>query len=196
MRDSERQHTRVLRTTALILLTSFGATLHGAPPTGKPAAPPTGSAAGVATSVTGFVRVDGKELRLAHGALLRAPDAFDAPQQNAIVFLTPQPLDAGKLQASGTLLTALDLSPQRVVLEVKPDKSIRLSICHEGFGEGKCFNTPIAPFDWKPGVVEEKRVSGSIKSFGGKEETVLETFRLYYEIQFDVKGGRALPSRR
>ena len=196
MRESSLQCTRALRTTALVLLISFGAALQGAPPAGKPAAPATGSASLVAPSVTGLVRVNGKELRLAHGALLRAPDAFEASQQNAIVFLTPQPLDPGKLQSAGTLLAALDLSPQRVVFEVKPDKSARLSICHDGFGEGKCYSTSVAPFDWKPGVVDEKRVSGSTKSFAGKEETVFETIKLYYELQFDVTGGRALPSRR
>ena len=196
MSHSAARCTHALRMTALALLASCATSLSGAPPAGKPAAPPTGGAASAAAAVTGSVRVNGKELRLAHGTLLRAPDAFDAPQLNAIVFLSPQPLDPGKLAAAGTLLAALDLSPQRVVIEVKPDKSLKLSICHDGFGDGKCFTTPIAPFDWKPGVVEEKRVSGSVTSFAGKEETVLEAFKLYYEIRFDVKGGRALPSRR
>lgn len=195
MRSSSPRRTHALRTTVLALLASSAA-LGGPPPGGKPVSTASGGAASPAAAVTGFVRVDGRELRLAHGALLRAPDAFDAPQQNAIVLLTPQPLDPGKLKDAKTLVAALDLSPQRVVLEVKPDKSVRLSICHLGFGDGKCFNTPIAPFDWKPGVVEEKHVSGSIRSFGGKEETVLESFKLFYEIRFDVTGGRALPSRR
>lgn len=196
MRGMTARRARASRTTVIALLASCAVTLEGAPPGGKPSTPRPASAAPATAAVTGFVRVDGKELRLTHGYLLRAPDAFEAPQQNAIVLLTPQPLDSGKLEAAGTLLAALDLSPQRVVLEVKPDKSVKLSICHDSFGAGKCFSTPVAPFDWKPGVVEERHVSGSAKSFAGKEETVLETFRLYYEVQFDVKGGRALPSRR
>lgn len=187
MRDTAVGRVRALRTTFLVLLAACAASLDGAPPAGAVPAKP---------AVSGFARVDGKELRLAHGYLLRAPDAFDATQQNAVVLLTPQPLETKKLDAAGSLLAALDLSPQRVVLEVKPDRSVKLWICHDGFGASKCFITPLAPFDWKPGAVEEKRVSGSVKSFAGKEETVLETFRLYYEVEFDVKGGRALATRR
>ena len=192
MRYAEVRRSNALQTTVLGLLLSCAASLAGAPPAGGPAA-------GAATSkpaVSGFARVDGKELRLAHGYLLRAPDAFRASQQNAVVLLTPQPLDPKKLDAAGTLLAALDLSPQRVVLEVEPDRSVKLSICHDGFGAGKCYMTTVAPFEWKPGVVEEKRVSGGAKSFAGKEETILESFRLYYEVEFDVKGGRALATRR
>lgn len=196
MRDAEVRRAGALRTTVLVLLVSCASVLHGASPAGGPPGSAAAGAASAMPGVSGFARVDDTELRLAHGYLLRAPDAFEASQQNAIVLLTPQPLDPKKLDAAGTLLAALDLSPQRVVLEVEPDRSVRLWICHDGFGAGKCFITPIAPFDWKPGVVEEKHVSGSLKSFAGKEETVLETFRLYYEVQFDVKGGRALASRR
>lgn len=187
MRDAAVRRAHAPRTTVLVLLVSCAASLYGAQPAGDPFAKP---------AVSGFARVDGKELRLEHGYLLRAPDAFNAAQQNTVVLLTPQPLDTKKLDAAGTLLAALDLSPQRVVLEIQPDKWVKLWICHDGFGAGKCFITPVAPFHWKPGVVEEKHVSGSAQSFAGKEETVLETFRLYYEVQFDVKGGRALAARR
>lgn len=196
MRDAAVRCAHAPRTTFLVLLVAYATSLHGAPPADRPAGGTTAGAVPAAPAVSGFARVDDTELRLAHGYLLRAPDAFKASQQNAIVLLTPQPLDPKKLDAAGTLLAALELSPQRVVLEVEPDRSVRLWICHDGFGAGKCFITPIAPFDWKPGVVEEKHVSGSLKSFAGKEETVLETFRLYYEVQFDVKGGRALATRR
>jgi hypothetical protein len=187
MRNTAVRRVHALRTTVLVLLVSCAAPLDGEPPAGAVPTKP---------AVSGFARVDGKELRLAHGYLLRAPDAFKASQQNAVVLLTPQPLDPKKLDAAATFAAALDLSPQRVVLEIEPDRSVKLWICHDGFGAGKCFITPLAPFDWKPGVVEEKRVSGSVKSFAGKEETVLETFRLYYEVEFDAAGGRALATRR
>ncbi len=196
MRDAGVRRAHTPRTMSFLLLVAFATSLDGAPPVGGPAGDSTAGSVPAAPAVSGFARVDGKELRLAHGYLLRAPDAFDAAQQNAVVFLTPQPLDKKALDAAGTFLAASDLSPQRVVLEIHPDRSAKLWICHDGFGAGKCFITPIAPFDWKPGVVEEKHVSGGLKSFAGKEETVLETFRLYYEVQFDVRGGRALETRR
>lgn len=196
MRDAEGRRADALRMTVLVLLYFCATSLDGAPPAGGPPENANAGAVPATPAVSGFARVDDTELRLAHGYLLRAPDAFKASQQNAIVLLTPQPLDPKRLDAATTLLAALDLSSQRVVIEVGPDRSGRLWICHDGFGAGKCNITSIAPFDWKPGVVEEKRVSGSLKSFAGKEETVLETFRLYYELQFDVKGGRALASRR
>lgn len=196
MRDAAVRRAHAPRTTFLVLLVACATSLDGAPPAAGPAGSATAGAAPTTPAVSGFVRVDGKELRLAHGYLLRNPDAFDASQQNAVVLLTPQPLDTKALGAAGTFFAAMDLSPQRLVLEIHPDRSAKLWICHDGFGAGKCFITPIAPFDWKPGVVEEKHVSGSVKSFAGKEETVLETFRLYYEVQFDVKGGRAFQIRR
>lgn len=196
MRDAEVRRAGALRTTVLVLLASCATALDGASPAGGPPGSAAAGAVPAKPGVSGFARVDDTELRLDHGYLFRAPDAFKASQQNAIVLLTPQPLDPKKLDAATSLLAALDLSPQRVVLEVEPDRSVRLWICHDGFGAGKCFITPIAPFDWKPGVVEEKHVSGSLKSFAGKEETVLETYRLYYEVHFDVKGGRALATRR
>lgn len=154
------------------------------------------AAAAAGATVSGSVRVDGKVLTLTNAYLLHAPDAFEASQRNAIVLLVPHPLDPAKLAAARTLLEAYELAPQRVAFEVKPEKKVALSICHEGFGAGKCFSTPVAPFDWKPGVVEANHVSGSARSFGDKEETVLETFKLYYEMTFDVSGDKVFASRR
>lgn len=53
-----------------------------------------------------------------------------------------------------------------------------------------------ARFGAEPPSSTEKHVSGSAKSFAGKEETVLETSRLSYEVPFDVTGGRQLATRR
>ena len=154
------------------------------------------AAAAAGPSASGSVRLDGKVMTLTNGYLLHAPDAFEAARRNAIVLLVPHPLDAAKLAAARTLHEAYELAPQRVAFEIKPEKKVALSICHEGFGDGRCFSTPVAPFDWKPGVVEEGHVSGSARSFADKEETVLEKFKLYYAFTFDVSGGKSFAARR
>ncbi|KAA0255841.1 hypothetical protein FBQ97_04280 [Acidobacteria bacterium ACD] len=168
----------------------------GLPAPAAEKAKPAAKAPAATSSASGVARVDGKPLTLTAGYLFRAPDAFDAKQRNAVVLLVPQPLDAAKLGAAGTLFEAFALAPHRVVLEIRPDRSIALAICHDGFGEGKCYHTTLAPFDWKPGTVEASRVSGSVTSFAGKEETVFETIRLYYEARFDVTGDRVFAARR
>ena len=104
MRDAAVRCAHAPRTTFLVLLVAYATSLHGAPPADRPAGGATAGAVPAAPAVSGFARVDDTELRLAHGYLLRAPDAFKASQQNAIVLLTPQPLDPKKLDAAGTLL--------------------------------------------------------------------------------------------
>lgn len=142
------------------------------------------------------VRVDGKDLTLLAAYLFRAPDFFDPNKQNVVVLLVPQPLDAEKLRAAGTLFEAFALAPRRMVVEIRPDRAVALAICHDGLGAGQCYHTSLAPSEWQPGTIAADRVAGHVASFAGKEETVFGTFRLYYEARFDVTGGRVFATRR
>jgi hypothetical protein len=145
----------------------------------------------------GQIRVDGKVVTLSHGYLLRAPDAFTTSQRNSVVLVVPQPLDKGKLDAAKTLREVLDLTKERMVLEFPPDgNGGKISLCHESFGPGMCYSTDVAAFTFTPGVREQARVSGRITSFGGKEETVLETKKLFFDVTFDVEGRWNLSARR
>ncbi len=172
--------------TALPVSPSFAAAEQKA----KKPAPAPAAASG------GTVRVDGKTVTLAHGYLFQAPDAFKASQRNSVVLLVPQPVDKAKLEAAKTFRDVLDLTKERVVVELPPEGSGSISICHESFGPGMCYSTGLAAFTWTPGVREDGHVSGRVQSFGGKEETVLETRKLLFDVTFDVRGQKSVAARR
>lgn len=149
--------------------------------------PALSAAAEPAAKTAGYASVNGVKLEVAHAYLFHAPDSWEEKERNSVVLLTPAPLDAGKLRAAKTLSEALDLAPQRIVVEIRPDKKVNLAICHDGFGKGKCYTTSIYPDDWKPGAIDDRHVSGSgIAPFTGEEETVFQKYRLNYSVAFDA----------
>ncbi len=156
-----------------------------------------GAAAANAPSASGEARVDGKSLKLAHAYLLHAPDNWEAKQVNAVALLTPKPLDEAKLRAATTLQAALNLAPERVVVEVPPaGPKAELKICHPGFGKDWCYSTTIYPPEWSVAKAAAGHLAGSVKTFTGEEEEVFQKHKLFYAFSFDAAPVRDFDRRR
>jgi hypothetical protein len=160
-------------------------------------APPVSVTAVAPGKSLGKATVNGQALTVSHAYLFHAPDNWDEKQRNAIVYLTAAPLDPKKIDAAKTLADVAAIAGQRIVLEIRADRKIDVSICHDGFGKGMCYSTSVFETDWKPGALDEKHVSGSgITTWMGKEETVFEKYKLYYEVAFDADWARDFDKRR
>jgi hypothetical protein len=145
----------------------------------------------------GRATVNGQVLSVSHAYLFHAPDNWDEKKRNAVVVITPAPLDAKRIDAAKTLSDITSTAGQRIVLEIRPDRKVDVSICHDGFGKGMCYSTSVFETDWKPGALEEKHVSGSgITTWMGKEETVFEKYKLFYEVAFDAAWAKDFTARR
>ena len=151
-----------------------------------PAAPPEG----------GTLRVDGKVLTLSHAYLFRVPDAFKANQKNAFVLLTPKPLDAAALAAAKTLAAVRALFTEGAQLEIGPDGHGKIWLCHDALGKGNCYQSGFSAFEVKIESNTAARVAGTARSFGGGEETVLETHKLFFDLRFDRSSSTELAARR
>lgn len=144
----------------------------------------------------GMLRVDGRTLTLTQAYLFRVPDAFEATQKNAFVLLTPQPLDAKALAAATSLAAVRGLFSEGVQIEIGADGHGKIWLCHDALGKGNCYQTAFSAFDAKIESNTAARVAGSIRSFGGAEETVLETHKLLFDLKFDLAAGHDLAARR
>jgi hypothetical protein len=114
----------------------------------------------------------------------------------SIALLTVEPLDVEALRRAGTLREALMQAPVRVVVEARPDRpSAELSICHPEL-DGLCYSTSVSEGDWVPAEAAPGHFAGSVKTFTGKEETVFEKYRLFYEFRFDAAPVRDFERRR
>lgn len=147
-------------------------------------------------AAVGTLRVDGRTLTLTQAYLFRVPDAFEATQKNAFVLLTPQPLDAKALGAATSLAAVRGIFSEGVQIEIGADGHGKIWLCHDALGKGNCYQTAFSAFDAKIESNTASRVAGSIRSFGGAEETVLETHKLLFDLKFDLSAGRDLATRR
>ena len=153
------------------------------------------TAAGAASPVSGEVRVNGQPLALTQAYLPHAPDAFEEKQINAVVLLTPEPLDAASLRAAESLRAVLDLAPRRVVIEFEGTTSDgSLTICHPAFPEGFCYRTTSGEYSREEAA--GGHVAGSVQTFTGEEETVLEKYLVFYDLHFYAAPARDLARRR
>ena len=153
------------------------------------------TAAAEAPPVSGEVRVNGQPLALTQAYLLHAPDAFEEKQINAVVLLTPEPLDAAALRAAESLRAVLDLAPRRVVIEFAGTTSDgSLAICHPAFPEGFCFRTTSGELSREEAA--GGHVTGTVQTFTGQEETVLDKYLVFYDLRFDAAPARDLTRRR
>ncbi len=149
-----------------------------------------------APPVSGEARVDGQPMKVAHAYLFHAPDSFNAGQVNSVVLLTPGPVATASLQKAATLVEALRLAPQRIVVEARPDGKASLSICHPAFG-GDCYSTTVSgPDEWKPAPATAGRLAGQVRIFGGREDTILDKHKLFYEFSFDAGQVKDFAQRR
>jgi len=153
------------------------------------------TAAEAAPPVSGEVRVNGQPLALTHAYLLHAPDAFEEKQINAVVLLTPEPLDAAALRAADSLRAVFDLAPRRVVIEFAGTTSDgSLAICHPAFPEGFCYRTTSGEYSREEAA--GGHLAGTVQTFTGEEETVLEKYLVFYDLRFDAAPARDLTRRR
>ncbi|HOQ61905.1 MAG TPA: hypothetical protein PKZ08_14865 [Vicinamibacterales bacterium] len=153
------------------------------------------TAAAEAPPVSGEVRVNGQPLALTQAYLLHAPDAFEEKQINAIVLLTPEPLDAAALRAADSLRAVFDLAPRRVVIEFAGTTSDgSLAICHPAFPEGFCYRTTSGEYSREEAA--GGHLAGTVQTFTGEEETVLEKYLVFYDLRFDAAPARDLTRRR
>ncbi len=149
-----------------------------------------------APPASGEARVDGKPMKLAHAYLFHAPDSFNATQVNSVVLLTAAPVATASLQKAATLVEALRLAPERIVVEARPDGTAGLSICHPAFG-GDCYSTTVSgPDEWKPAPATAGRLAGKVRIFGGREDTILDKYKLFYEFSFDAGQVKDFARRR
>lgn len=149
-----------------------------------------------APPASGEARVDGQPMKVAHAYLFHAPDSFNAGQVNPVVLLTPAPVATASLKKAATLVEALRLAPERIVVEVRPDGQAVLSICHPAFG-GDCYSTTISgPDEWKPAPATAGRLAGKVRIFGGREDTILDKYKLFYEFSFDAGQLKDFAQRR
>jgi len=146
---------------------------------------------------SGEARVDGKPITLAHAYLFHAPDNWSPEKVNGVVLLTPKPVDEAAMKAAATLRDALELAPERVVVEVRDGGAkADLSICHPGFGEGMCYSTGILPPEWTAAEAAAGHVAGSVRTFTGEPETVFGKYELFYLFRFDAAPVRDFDRRR
>ena len=160
------------------------------------ALPAAGASSPAAKSVA-KATVNGQARTFSNAYLFHAPDNWKEEQQNAVVLITPAPIDKKRLDSAKTLQGALEGLGEHLKLEIAPDRKLDISICHDGFGKGMCYSTTILPEDWKTIALEPKRAAGEgIKPFMGHEETVFEKYKLYYEIAFDAPWIKDFAARR
>ena len=149
-----------------------------------------------ATSTSGEARVNGKVLPVAHAYLFHAPDNWNEKQTNEVALLTPKALDEAALKRAPTLAEALQQAPERIVVEARPDGKADLSICHAAL-EGACYSTTVSGEDeWKPQHAAQGHLAGRVRIFGGREDTVFEKYKLFYEFTFDAAPVRDFAKRR
>jgi hypothetical protein len=153
---------------------------------------------GAAGSASGEMRVNGRSIALGHAYLFHAPDRWKETEVNAVVLITPQPLDRAKLEASKTLAEAIELAGDHVALEVRAGGGqADLRICHPEFGEGRCYSTTISPPEWSPSEAVAGRVAGSVRTFTGREEEIFQgDYKLFYELRFDAAPVRDFDRRK
>lgn len=146
----------------------------------------------------GEARVNGKSIALAHAYLMHAPDNWREEEVNAVVLLTPQPVDEAALRAAATLSEALQVASERVVVEVRATGGqADLSICHPEFGDGMCYSTTISPPEWSVAEAAQGHVAGSVRTFTGEEEEIFGgKYKVFYEFRFDAAPVRDFERRR
>jgi hypothetical protein len=153
---------------------------------------------GGAAPASGEARVNGQSIVLAHAYLMHAPDNWRENEVNVVVLLTQQPVDETALRAASTLSEALQVAPERVVVEVRATGGqADLSICHPEFGDGMCYSTTISPPEWSVAEAAEGHVAGSVRTFTGEEEEIFDgKYKLFYEFRFDAAPVRDFDRRR
>jgi hypothetical protein len=151
-----------------------------------------------AGSASGEARVNGKSIALAHAYLFHAPDNWNEKEINAVVLITPRPLDEAKLRAATTLVEAIEVADEHVAVEVRATGGqADLRICHPEFGEGRCYSTTISKPEWSPAEAAAGRVAGSVRTFtGGEEEIFQGDYKLFYEFRFDAAPVRDFERRK
>lgn len=145
----------------------------------------------------GKVTVDGKPLGVNYAYLFHAPDNWEEGQVNPVVVITAKPLDTAKLKQAKTLRDALQLAPERVVIEARPGGKADLSICHPAFGDGMCYSTSVMGADeWKEEAALPGHFGGRLRVFGGNPWKVLDKYELFYELTFDAAQVADFKTRR
>ncbi|MBP7589223.1 MAG: hypothetical protein KBA72_14805 [Thermoanaerobaculia bacterium] len=163
-----------------------------------PLAPPLFAVTPITPQKTaGKVTVNGKPLGVNHAYLFHAPDNWEEKQVNSVVLITAQPLDEAKLKQAKTLREVLQVAPQRVVIEGRPEGKADISICHPEFGDGMCYSTTVSGADeWKEEPAAPGHFAGRLRVFGGQAWKVFEKYDLFYDLTFDAAPIADFKSRR